>query len=251
LVCELARREFSSRYKGSLGGVLWSFVQPLFILSVYTLAFGVIFKVRWGLEGDTKEFAFMLYAGLIVYNAFTECLTRAPLLIIANPNYVKKIVFPLEIMPWIPCILSLTHALIGWLVWMAGHLLLIGSLHFSCLYFPLILFIFLPILLGVGWLFSALGVVVRDMSHFTGLLSHALLFLTPIFFSFEAVPEQLRRLMLLNPLTFIVGQARQVLFTGHAPDFAGLGFYFAASLVFCACSLWVFRRLRPIFADLV
>lgn len=120
LVLELVKREFTGRYRGSFGGVFWSFVQPLFLLAVYTLAFGVILQMRWGFSGDTKDYAFMLFAGLIVYDAFAECLKKAPTLVTANPNFVKKVVFPLEILPWIMAIAAMIHALISVAVWLAG-----------------------------------------------------------------------------------------------------------------------------------
>lgn len=251
LILELTRREFTNIYQGSLGGVFWSFIQPLFVLSVYTVTFGYILKIGGSKGGDTKDFAFMLFAGLLVYNAFNECLIRAPRLILANPNYVKKIVFPLEVLAWIPSLLAVINALIGWIVWIIGHALVFGMVHWSSLYFPLLLLVFLPVLLGIGWLFSSCGVILRDMSQFTALLSHALLFITPIFFSLNDVPLQLKSIMLLNPLTFIIGQARLVLLSGVAPDFVALGLYFLASCVFCAFSLWVFRRMRPVFADVL
>lgn len=251
LVFELAKREFSGRYNGSFGGVIWSFAQPLFLLAVYTVAFGVILQARWGFPGGTADYALMLFAGLIVFNAFSECLVRAPALVVANPNYVKKVVFPLEILPWVIAISALAHALIGVVVWFAGYAILVGAPKPAALFFPTVLACLLPLLLGVGWLLSALGVVVRDTGHFATMLSHALLFLTPIFFATEAVPPPLQGWLLANPLTFIVEQLRRVLFFGQAPDAGGLLAYFAIASLFAWASWRFFRRLRPGFADLV
>ncbi len=251
LVFELTKREFSGRYRGSFGGIVWSFVQPLFLLTVYTIAFGVILKSRWGFSGGTAEYALMLFAGLIVFNAFSECLTKSTALITDNPNFVKKVVFPLELLPVITVATALIHALIGAAVWLLGYTLLFGTPKATVVLFPLILICFVPVLLGLGWLLSALGVMVRDISQLTGMLNHTLLFLTPIFYSIEAAPPLLRNLLMLNPLTFVVEQFRLVLFYGQIPAMKGLALYFVLASLFGYASLKLFRRLRPGFADMV
>jgi homopolymeric O-antigen transport system permease protein len=251
LVFELARREFSGRYRGSFGGVVWSFAQPLFLLAVYTVAFGVIFKARWGFGGGTGDYALMLFAGLIVFNAFAECLAKAPTLITANPNFVKKVIFPLETLPWVMALTAVFHALIGIAVWFLGHLIIVGLPSPSALLFPLVLASFFPLLLGIGWLLAAIGVVVRDIGQLTTMISHALLFLTPIFYSIDAVPPMLRGLLMVNPLTFAVEELRLVLVYGKAPLFGGLAAYFALSSLFAWAALLFFRRLRPRFADML
>jgi lipopolysaccharide transport system permease protein len=251
LVAELTRREFSGRYRGSFGGVIWSFVQPLFMLSVYTVAFGVIMKARWGFAGSTSAYALMLFSGLIIFNLFAECLVRSTTLISANPNFVKKVVFPLELLPVITVASALIHALIALAVWFLGYLLLAGIPPASALLFPLILLCYMPILFGMGWLLSALGVLVRDIAQLSGMLTQTLLFLTPIFYSIDSAPPLLRHLLLLNPLTFIVEQFRAVLIVGKTPAFAGLALYFILAWLFAWGSLALFRKLRPAFADMV
>ena len=251
LIFELTKREFTGRYRGSFGGIAWSFIQPLFLLSIYTLAFGVILKTRWGTSGDTTEYALMLFAGLIVFNAFSECLIKSSTLISSNPNFVKKVVFPLELLPVVTVAAVLVHALIAIAVWYAGYIIIFGIPHLSSLFFPIILTCLIPILLGIALLFSAIGVVVRDINQVTGMLNHALLFLTPIFYSIEAAPPILRTALIMNPLTFIVEQLRAILFLGHMPNFTGLFIYFLVATLFAWCSLLLFRRLRPTFADMV
>ncbi len=250
LVAELARREFSGRYQGSFGGAAWSFAQPLLLLAIYTVAFGVILQARWGFGGGTADYALMVFAGLIVFNAFAECLNAAPRLVTANPNFVKKIVFPLEVLAPVMAINAVFHALIGIAVWLVGYALLFGAPPPSAALFPLVLVAVFPLLVGLGWLLSAIGVVVRDIGQLTALLAHALLFLTPIFYSLEVVPERLRPLFMANPLTLAVGELRAVL-TGHAPDVAALAAYFVAGSLFAWASFMVFRRMRPAFAEVV
>jgi lipopolysaccharide transport system permease protein len=251
LVFELAKRDFAGRYNGSFGGVVWSFAQPLFLLGVYTLAFGVILQARWGFSGGTAHYALMLFAGLIVFNAFSECLHKSPLLVTDNPNLVKKVVFPLELLPWVMASTALLHALIGVAVWFVGYAILFGAPQPTAVLFPAILVCFAPVLLGTGWLLSSLGVVVRDIGQLTAMLSHALLFLTPIFYSIDAAPPLVQPALMANPLTFVVEQLRLVLFFGQLPAWRGLAVYFALAAAFAWLSLRLFRRLRPGFADLV
>lgn len=230
---------------------MWSFVQPLFLLIVYTVAFGVILKARWGFSGSTSDYALMLFAGLIIFNAFSECLSKSPLLIIGNPNFVKKVVFPLELLSVITVLTALTYACIAIVVWILGYIILVGPVKITALFYPAILICFTPLLLGLCWLLSALGVFIRDISQITNMLSHTLLFLTPIFYSIDSVPPFLKKPLMLNPLTFIVEQFRCVLFLGEMPSFRGLLIYFILASLFAGASLLLFRRLRPSFADWV
>ena len=251
LIFELTKREFSNRYQQSFIGIFWSFIQPLFLLTVYTVAFGVILKARWGFAGSTLDYALILFAGLIVLNSFTEVFTKAPTLILNNPNFVKKLVFPIELLPIVTVLVSLMNALIGILILLIGYTILIGTPQQTVLMIPVIFGCFVPVLIGFGWLLSALGVFIRDLSPLTALLSHALLFLTPIFYSIEAAPIFLRKLLLLNPLTFIVEQVRLTLFYGQIPSLKSLAIYFVLASIFAFISLLIFRKLRINFADMV
>jgi lipopolysaccharide transport system permease protein len=251
LSIELVKREIFGRYRGSFGGAIWSFVQPLFMLAVYTIAFGVVLKTRWGFAGSAIDYGFLLLSGLIVFNLFVEILTKGPLLITNSPNFVKKIVFPLELLPVIAVVSAVVHALIGLGVWILGYTLLVGIPHLTVLWAPLILVCFIPILLSVAWLLSAVGVVVKDINQLTGMLGQALFFLTPIFYKIEDIPETLRGLLGFNPLVFIIGQVRAVLFYGDLPDFQGLTEYFTLTSLLAWVMYLLFARMRPSFADMV
>lgn len=251
LIVELTKREFASRYRGSFGGILWALLQPLLLLSVYTLAFGVVLRARWSAADSTAHYALMIFPGLIVMNAFAEVLGRSGSLITANPNFVRKIVFPLELLPVATVASAMAHALVATAVWFAGHALLLGHPPAASLLFPVVLACLVPLLLGVAWLMSAAGVVVRDLSQITGIISHSLLFLTPVFYSIESAPPLVQRLLVLNPLTWIVERFRAVVFRGDLPSLADLAGYAGLSCLFAWGSLLVFRRLRPVFADLV
>ena len=249
LLIELTRREFAGRYRGSLGGLLWAFAPPLLLLGVYTFAFRVVLDVRWGPAERTGDFALAVFAGLIVFNAFSDVLGRSATVITDHSNFVRKMVFPLEILPVVTVAAALLHAIVGTCVWLLGHLVLIGLPPPSALAFPLVLAVFTPVLLGTGWLLACLGVVVRDIAHVAALAGQALLFLSPVFYSVAAAPAPARLWLHLNPLTFIIEQFRGALFAGVWPDYAGLALYAVPATAFAIAALMLFRHLRPIFAD--
>jgi lipopolysaccharide transport system permease protein len=251
LIFELIKREFSSRYIGSFGGIFWSFAQPLFMFTIYMITFGVLFKTSFSPSESASDYALLMLAGLIIFNAISEVITKSPTLITSNPNFVKKVVFPLDLLPVTLVLLAIINAFISLSIWLIGYMFLIGTPKATVLIFPLILFCFLPLLLGLGWALSSIGVVIKDISQITYFLTQALLFLTPIFYSVNTAPYFLQKLLMINPLTFIVEQCRLVLFYGQIPSLKGLAIYFILTTIFASFSLLLFRRLRRNFADLV
>ncbi len=252
LIIELVKHDFSGKYKGSFGGIAWSFFQPLFLLSVYTTAFGVILQARWETTGaGTASYALLLFSGLIIFNSLSEILRESPGLFFNNANFVKKIFFPLELLPIILTLTATLHFFIGVFVWILGYFLIHGLPKFTIIYFPMIYLCLFPLLLATGWIISSIGVYIRDISQFTSIIIHSLLFLTPIFYSVEVAPPVIQNFLLINPLTFLVQQFRAVLFFGDNPDFFGLFLYFFVASGFAFVSLNIFRRLRPSFADMV
>lgn len=252
LIKALVKREIVGRYRGSIMGILWSFLIPVFMLSVYTLVFSVIFKARWGGGGDSKvEFALVLFAGLLVYNFFAECINKSPLLITSNINYVKKVIFPLEILPWVSMGAALFHALISLSVWMAAYALLFGVPHLTVFLIPLV---FLPLILfvmGFSWLLAASGVFLRDISQLIGIITTTLMFLSPIFYPATAIPEEFRSLLFMNPLTPVIEMARGVLFFGQGIDWTLYSLCMAVSIVVCWLGFAWFQKTRKGFADVL
>ena len=233
-------------------GLFWSFFNPVFMLAVYTFVFSVVFKARWGQGGGSKaEFALILYAGLLIFNLFAECITRAPSLIVGNTNYVKKVVFPLELLP-VSAVLS---ACFFGLVWIG--ILLLGMalfLHKFCLVavcFPLILVPLIFFSCGIAWFVASLGVFFRDLAHVTGILLQMLYFMTPIFYSLEMVPEKIRSILLLNPLTSLIQSTRQVLIGGQWPDWSALGIVTVLSMVVFQLGYFWFMKTKRGFADVL
>lgn len=246
------RREVLGRYRGSAFGLLWSFFNPLFMLAVYTVVFSVVFKARWNTGSDSKtEFALVLFAGLIVFNLFSECISRAPGIILGNANYVKKVVFPLEILPVVTLLSALFHGLISLGVWLLAYLVFFGLPHATVLYLPLVIVPLFLLIMGLSWALSSLGVYLRDVSQFIGIVTTVLMFLSPIFYPASALPENYRRLLYLNPLTAVIEQTRDVLFWGKNPDFSMLSIYWLVSALVAWLGFAWFQKTRKGFADVL
>jgi lipopolysaccharide transport system permease protein len=252
LINASVKREVLGRYRGSFMGILWSFFNPLFMLAVYTFVFSVVFKARWNAGSESKaEFALVLFAGLIIFNLFADCINRAPNLILGNVNYVKKVVFPLEILPWVVLGTSLFHGAISLAVWLFAYIAFFGIPHPTTLYLPLILVPFVLFISGLSWILSSLGVYLRDVSQLIGLTTTTLMFLSPIFYPVAALPEPYRQLLFLNPLTFIIEQTRDVLFWGKSPNFAILGIYLMVASIIAWLGFAWFQKTRKGFADVL
>lgn len=252
LVRALVKREVLGRYRGSVMGILWSFFNPVLMLAVYTFVFSVVFKARWNAGSDSKtEFALVLFAGLIVFNLFAECVNRAPGLVLSNVNYVKKVVFPLEILPCVALGSAMFHALISLCVWLVAYLILFGKPHATVLFLPLVVLPLLLLTLGLTWSLASLGVYLRDVSQFIGVIVTLLLFLSPIFYPASALPEDYRFLLLLNPLTPAIEQTRAVLFWGTTPDFVLLSTYLFGNAFLAWLGFAWFQKSRRGFADVL
>jgi lipopolysaccharide transport system permease protein len=253
LIAQMTRREVVGRYRGSIMGLAWSFLNPVFMLLVYTFVFSVVFQARWGVgEDETRaQFAVVLFVGMIAHGLFAEVLNRAPGLILANVNYVKKVVFPLEILPIIIMVAALFHSLISLLVLLAAFVILNGFLHWTAILTPVVLAPLAILTLGLAWMLASLGVFIRDIGHTISIITTAMLFLAPVFFPVTAVPEQLRPIIMANPLTFIIEQAREVLIWGRFPNWTGLGIY----TMVAAAVAWVgyawFQKTRKGFSDVL
>ena len=254
LIVQMTKREVVGRYKGSAMGLAWSFFNPVFMLLVYTFFFSEIFKSRWGGVGgdDSKtQFAVVLFVGMIVLSLFSEVLNRAPGLILSNVNYVKKVVFPLDILPVIAMGAALFHSLISLGVLLAAFALFNGYLHWTAIFIPLVLLPLVILALGLTWMLASLGVFLRDVGQTIGIITSVLMFLSPVFYPVTAVPERFRPFIMANPLTFIIEQAREVLIWGHLPDWLGLGIYtLAATIIAWAGYAW-FQKTRKGFADVL
>ncbi len=251
-VLTLIKRDVQSRYRGSILGLFWSFIQPLFMLAIYTFVFSVVFKARWNAGSDSKtEFALVLFAGLIIFNLFSECINRAPGLVVSHANYVKKVIFPLEILPCVSLGSALFQVCISLLVWLLFYILCIGVPPLTILLFPVVLLPLLLFTLGLSWLFAALGVYLRDLSQIVGLITTVLLFLSPIFYSIESLPVAYRSILLCNPLTPALVAVRNVLYWGVIPSVTGFLVYSVAASLVAWSGFICFQTTRKGFADVL
>lgn len=253
LITQMTKREVVGRYRGSIMGLAWSFFNPILMLVVYTFVFSVVFKAKWGVGSDESQtsFAIVLFVGLIVYGLFAEMVNRAPGLILSNVNYVKKVIFPLEILPVIGLGAALFHTLISLGVLLAAILLIKGSLAWTAIFFPLIILPLLIATVGVSWFLASLGVFVRDVGQTVGIFTSVLMFVSPVFYPISSLPEKFQIWLMLNPLTFIIEQSRAVMVFGKLPDWRGLGIYTAASLALAWAGFWWFQKTRKGFADVL
>ncbi|KGM55112.1 sugar ABC transporter permease [Lysobacter daejeonensis GH1-9] len=219
LIVALTRREVVGRYRGSVIGLAWSFLYPLLMLAVYTFVFSVVFKARWpGGQGSKTEFALVLFTGLMVYSVFSECVNRAPSLVLNNVNYVKKVVFPLEILAVVSFLSALFHMLVSVLVWTAFYLCYFGIPPVTALLLPVVLAPLVLLTLGLSWLLASLGVYLRDVGQAVGIFTTVLMFMSPIFYAVESLPKEYWPIMHANPLTTTITQARQVMIWGQGFD---------------------------------
>jgi lipopolysaccharide transport system permease protein len=252
LVGRLTGRDIAARYKGSLLGVLWAVIIPLVMLAVYTFVFSVVFQARWGTAGsDRFHFALMLFAGLVVFNVFADCVSRAPCLIVSNVSYVKKVVFPLEILPWVSLGTALFNAGINVLVLMVFALIVGNGIPTTVVLLPIVLIPFLLLVVGISFFLASLGVFVRDLQQVIGVFLTCCMFLSPIFYPLESLPERLRAIVGLSPVSMAVSAARDVLLQGVMPSVTlwfvstGIGL-----LVAVLGSVW-FAKTRKGFADVM
>lgn len=254
LILQMSKREVVGRYKGSVFGLTWSFFNPVLMLTVYTFVFSEIFKSRWGGIGgdDTKtQFAVVLFVGMIVLNLFSEVLNRAPSLILSNVNYVKKVVFPIEILPVVTLCAALFHSFISSAVLVIAFAIFNGYLNWTIVFIPLIFFPLILVTLGLAWMFASLGVYLRDVGQTVIILTTILMFLSPVFYPVNSVPEGFRSFIMANPLTFIIEQAREVLIWGHLPNWSGLAFYTLMALIMLWAGYAWFQKTRKGFADVL
>ncbi len=252
LVSGLARRQISAKYRGSMFGMFWAVLTPLIMLGVYTFVFTVIFDRGWKdqLEGKTN-YALFLYMGLVCHQFLSECINRGPNLIHENKTYVKRIIFPLDALPWVFTATACFGLVVNYSILLILSLIIYGLPPITVLLMPLV---FIPLIffgLGIIYLFAAIGVYVRDLRQVSMLLVSLFLFGTPIFYPLQAVPESMRWIFTLNPLATIVTQGREMTFFGNLPQFDLIALVWLQTLVFVVVSSFIFSRLRQSFADVV
>jgi lipopolysaccharide transport system permease protein len=253
LISVMVKREVIGRYRGSVMGMAWSFFNPLLMLVIYTFVFSGVFKARWGMGGEESRanFAIILFVGMIVHGLFAECVNRAPALILSNVNYVKKVVFPLEILPWIAFGSALFHTVVSVIVLLLAQLILNHQVPWTAILFPFTLLPLVFIAIGFAWFLAAFGVFMRDIGQITGMFTTVLLFLSPVFYPLSALPERYQSWLQLNPLAFIIEEGRKVLVFGQLPDIERWGIMMGAGMLTAWVGFAWFQKTRKGFADVL
>jgi lipopolysaccharide transport system permease protein len=253
LIWQMAKREVMGRYRGSVIGIAWSFFTPLLMLLVYTFVFSVVFRARWGVGGEESRasFAVVLFVGMIVHGLFAEVISRAPGLIVGNVSYVKRVVFPLEVLPWITMGSAVFHAFVSLAALSLAQVFLAQQVPWTAVLFPIVVVPLVLGTMGLAWFLASLGVFLRDVGQATGMLTAVLLFLSPVFYPVAVLPQQFQRWMYLNPLTFIIEESRKVLLYGQNPDWQGCALYLSGSVAIAWFGFWWFQRTRNGFADVL
>ncbi len=254
LIVQMIKREISHLYRGSALGFAWSFLRPLLMLTVYTFVFSVVFKARWGggeAEENSLDFAITLFAGLIVFNLFSEIMNKAPTLVLENVNFVKRVIFPLEILPLVSIGVVLFQSFVSLLVLLAAQLIFKGYIPITIIYLPVILLPLLIVGLGVSWFLAALTVYVRDVAQITTVFTTVLMFVSAVFFPISALPERYQIIVRLNPVAAIISESRNAIVFGQSPDWSLIGLMLVVGLCVAAGGYWWFQKARKGFADVL
>lgn len=252
LIMQMTKREVIGRYRGSIMGLAWSFFNPILMLVIYTFVFSGVFKARWGVSGNEghADFAIILFVGLIMHGLFAECVNRAPGIILANVNYVKKVVFPLEILPWIAFGSALFHTSISIAVLLIAQLILNQNMPWTIIFFPMILLPLALATLGFSWFLGALGVYVRDIGQITTMATTVLMFLSPVFFPIEAFGKY-AHILKYNPLAYLIEEGRNTMIYGKIPDFSSWLVVTLLGLMMAWAGFVWFQKTRKGFADVL
>lgn len=247
----LTLREIQARVKGSVGGLAWLFAMPVLMMTMYTTVFHGIFKARIGNTADPSQYAYSLACGMLFFGFFSEVISKAPTVISSNPNFVKKVIFPLPLLAVVNVSTSLLTAGVYWLILLALGIWQQSASVGGMLWLIVITACTLPLAVGLSFFLSAVGVYIKDVQQIIGPVLSILLFASPIFYTSQAIPPQLAKLMVLNPVTVPIEAARAALIGQSTPDLAALGLYVLAGLAVLAAGHAAFKRLRPGFSDVL
>jgi lipopolysaccharide transport system permease protein len=255
LLRELVTRDLKERYSGSMLGMTWSVITPILLILIYAVVFGAIFGSKIpGMDAKhsgTYGFGVYLYSGLLVFTIFSEVLTKAPALVYGNANYVKKVVFPLEILPVVTVISALVHSIIPFVVLLVATFFIVGSLPATALLYPFAVALMVPMILGIGWMVSALGAYVRDLGQAIALLVTVLMFLSPIFVPVANYPRWAQPIVRSNPVSVPIELGNALLFGSALPPLSTIAVYAVCSIIIFFAGRRIFEACRPGFPDVI
>ena len=254
LLRQMLTRNIAARYRGSALGFVWSFVHPLVMLAVYTFVFGIVFKARWGveaLEGNRAAFPMIMFCGMAVYNMFSESVNTSTGVVASSPSYVKKVVFPLELLPLCNVMTAFVFGLAWFVLLLLGTIFLLHKIPWTMLLLPVTLAPLFFLSAGISLLTASLGVYLRDMQQLVGIVTQILFFMTPIFYPIGIVPEKLRWILRVNPLSGLVEQTRELFLYGQVPNLLHSAILLVFSLVVFQLGLAWFVKTKKGFADVM
>ena len=254
LFFQMLKRNIVARYRGSVLGIIWCFAHPLMMLTVYTFVFGIIFKARWGidtLDDNRAAFPLIMFCGMTMFSIFAESLNMAGNLIVQQTNLVKKVIFPLEFLPLLTVCTAFFFGLAWFFLLSVGVFCFLGVPGWTMLLLPLTLLPLLLLSAGLACIVSAFGVYLRDVPQLVAVGVQILFFMTPIFYPVALVPEKLRILLLLNPLTPIVEESRKLFLYGMQPDYTVCLVLLAVCLLIFQLGFCCFAKMKKGFADVL
>jgi lipopolysaccharide transport system permease protein len=252
LILQLSRRRIASRYRGSLLGGLWAVIHPLMMLCVYTFVFSFVLRARGSFASESEaHFALFVFSGMIIYTIFSEAVNDAPSLVLSNRNYIKHLLFPVEVLSWVSVVSGLFGFAVSLVILLGFSTVMNGPPPLSALLLPLLVLPVVLFSLGLSWFLSSLGTFLQDLSQATNVATTALFFLSPIFYPLSAIPEPIRRYSYLNPFAVTLESARGVLFEGTPPDWPALAALTLASFIVAWLGYVWFMRTKGAFADVL
>lgn len=253
LLWQFTQRNIELRHKGSHLGLIWSFFNPLLMLGLYVFVFGYIFKGSFDvLPNETKiDYALAIFLGLTVFQLFGEVLGVAPSVIVSNPNFVKKVVFPLELLPAASVGAALFHLLISLGLVLVGVIFLGPGLSLRILWLPLILLPAVPLALGLAWFFAAIGVFFRDLNQLIAFLSMTLMYASALFYPVSHLHGIAWSILRFNPILLLIDLSRDAVIWDRSINLVHLGYLTAISLIVCVLGYALFRKMSPAFADVL
>lgn len=253
LISRLVGRELESRFKGSLFGAAWYVLLPLILVLVYTLVFGVVFQTRWPqqIAGSSAVVSLYLFSGMLIFTIFAEVASRSPTLIMENAAYVKKVVFPLEVLPWIVVLSSIATFAMSMVVFICLYVALVGLPPTTALLLPILLVPYILLIVGISWFLASISVFIRDLRHAISLIVTIIMFSGPVFYPVTAIPERFRWMMYLNPVTLPLEMSKDLLFTGTVPAIGSWLVYLAISVLIAWLGHGWFMKTKKAFADVI
>lgn len=252
LIWKMIARDLEERVRGSVLGKVWLVLMPLFMLGMYTFVFSNVLDVRWPTVGGKQPpIALLFFVGLILFEFFFECLGRAASLMSENSYLIKKVVFPIEILAWVVVGGALVRLLIGSFLLAAVSIVLVGLPPVSILVAPIFVVLIALVAAGFVWFLAALGVYIRDARLVVVVIAPMVMFLSPIFYPLSRVPESVRALFYLNPLTYVIEAMRSAAFFAVWPAWSGILGYGLFAMSFAWAGYTTFTAIRPYFADVV